>query len=497
MISLGIGAIIFAIWFVVLFIGKEIGLSMLLFIIPFSLFFVYLLRKSGNIKNDKMLLFLVPIYLLSSIYFGLNNEFFNTINLIVIPILFSIMYFGLTEDNFSINKQKIGEMIGSIFNPFNYIDKGLKSFKQGINENIEVNIKIENKGVIKKFFKALLITAPIVLVIIILLSTADEMFANIFTNFNNLFTKFMISINSATFTMKTFIAAILFIYFIGLFYFICQKREVVQGENNLLIRIKDNFTIKMILISLNVIYLVFCYIQIKSLFIQGRSFNYANFAKQGFYQLMVVSVINLVTIIIAKNSENKNEIKSNRFINCMTIIMIVFTFIIVISAGLRMHLYESAYGYTLLRLLVYCILFTEIVLFIPTILYILDKRINLLKSYFLIILTIYICMNFANFDNIIAKRNVDRYFETGKIDLDYLMDNTGTDSIYQITRILDNNNIPNKTEKEIEFVKNRTMSYLKTKYREINIVEMDYRNYNLSKINAKNAIIKKLIENIK
>ena len=496
MISLGIGAIIFAIWFVILLVGKSIGLSMLLFIIPFSIFFVYILGKKGNIKNEKMLIFLIPIYLLSSIYFLFDNAFFNIVNLMVIPTLFSVMYFGVIEENFSINKQKIGEMIASIFIPFNYIDKGLKSFKQGINESIKINIKTENKGIIKKFLKALLITVPIVLVIIVLLSTADEMFASIFTSFNNSFTKFMTSINSATFTMKTFIAAILFIYFIGLFYFICQKKEIIHGENNLLIKIKDNFTIKMILISLNVIYLVFCYIQIKSLFIQERSFNYANFAKQGFYQLMVVSVINLVTILIAKNSENKNEIKSNRFINCMSILMILFTLIIVISAGLRMHFYESAYGYTLLRLLVYCILFTETMLFIPTILFILDKKVNLPKAYFTIVLTIYICMNFANFDNIIAKRNVDRYFETGKIDLDYLMDNTRTGSINQLIRILDYNNIPNITNKDKEYVKNKTMSYLKYTYKRSLYENMDFRDYNLSKINARNAIIRKLTENL-
>ena len=44
---------------------------------------------------------------------------------------------------------------------------------------------------------------------------------------------------------------------------------------------------------------------------------------------------------------------------------------------------ESAYctPYTLLRLLVYCALFTETILFIPTVLFVLDKKINLIKSY--------------------------------------------------------------------------------------------------------------------
>ena len=224
---------------------------------------------------------------------------------------------------------------------------------------------------------------------------------------------------------------------------------------------------------------------------RNTTLNYANYARQGFFQLMVVSFINLVTILIAKKREYKD---TNNFINYMSLIMILFTFIIVISAGVRMHFYESAYGYTLLRLLVYCTLLTEIILFIPTVLYILDKNINLQNSYFVIILAVYICMNFANFDNIIAKRNVNRYVETGKIDLYYLKYFTGTDAINQIIRILD-------ADEDIDNIKFETKYYLKEKYKELNEDKMDLRSFNISRLLAKNEIEKKIFigdkENIK
>ena len=150
-----------------------------------------------------------------------------------------------------------------------------------------------------------------------------------------------------------------------------------------------------------------------------------------------------------------------------------------------MHFYESAYGYTLLRLLVYCTLFTEIILFIPTILYILDKKVNLSKSYLTIIMIIYICMNFANFDNIIATRNVNRYIETGKIDLHYLKNSTGSDAINPIITIL---KAPGKhNEIQVE-----TITYLKDVYKSLSKEKMDFRNLNLSKIYAKKLIEKKL-----
>ena len=329
---------------------------------------------------------------------------------------------------------------------------------------------------------------PIALIIIILLSTADQVFANIFKDIFIKIINLLKGINISTSFVKIILIIITFFYLIGLFYYICFKYEVIKEKDNKKEKVNDNFTMKMILISLNIIYLVFCYIQIKSLFMRNTTLNYAYYARQGFFQLMIVSIINLFTILIAKKRENKEENKTNKFINYMCLIMIVFTFIIVISASIRMYFYESAYGYTLLRLLVYCTLFTETILFIPTILYILDKKINLLKTYFTIITVIYICINFANFDNIIAKRNVNRYIETGKIDLYYLKNNTGADAINQMLKILDN-------PTDVNNVKVETTKYLNEKYNEINEENMDFRDFNISKIYAK-QLIKKNIRTI-
>ena len=54
MISIGIGALIFSIWLIILFFGKAIGLSMLLFVIPFLYFFIYILEKKRQDKKSKI-----------------------------------------------------------------------------------------------------------------------------------------------------------------------------------------------------------------------------------------------------------------------------------------------------------------------------------------------------------------------------------------------------------------------------------------------------------
>ena len=91
MINLGIGALILAIWIITLFLGKDIGLSMLLFTAPFVYFFIHLLEKNNKIKNSRSKILLIPILLLSSTYFIYDNTFFNNWNLLIIPILIVFM----------------------------------------------------------------------------------------------------------------------------------------------------------------------------------------------------------------------------------------------------------------------------------------------------------------------------------------------------------------------------------------------------------------------
>ena len=237
----------------------------------------------------------------------------------------------------------------------------------------------------------------------------------------------------------------------------------------------------MIITTLNIIYLVFSIIQIKALIVRDEYINYADYARQGFFQLMIISVINLIMILIAKRKSYKN----NKFTNIMCLFMILFTFILIISSAIRMYFYEQAYGYTFLRLAVYFALLTEAILLVPTILYVLNKKKNLLKTYFSIIVTMYVIINLVNIDNIIASRSVTRYLETGKIDMAYIENNTGTDAIKQIIRIL-------QSDKDENGTKQIASNYLINTYDKLINENTDFRDFNISK-----TLAKYLIEKIK
>lgn len=472
MMEIFIGAITCSLWYVILFYNKTIGLSMLLFALPFAYFIIHILEKNKENLNKRAKFFLIPITLLASTYFIFNNTFFNALNTLAIPLLIILMILELYREEITIDFKMIGRVCSVIFKPIQYIFEAFRKCMESLKKNEKITQDDNKKKNTKRIFKATIITIPIAFVVIQLLSSADASFANIFETLFNGIDKLIKNIQMSTTLEIAILIIVAFFYFLGFFYYICYKFK--KNENTKEEKIKDSFTIKMLLGVLNVIYLIFCYLQIRSLFLVKENINFSLLARQGFFQLMLVSFINLVMILIAKKREN------SQYIRIMSLAMVLFTFIIIISATVRMYHYENAYGYTTLRLLVYCALFTEIVMLIPTIMYIIDKKINLAKAYLYIITTIYICMNFANFNYIIAKRNVDRYIETGKIDIFYLQ-RTGTDGIKQVARILD---IDKYEDNNKSFAK-ANLQVLKDY---LNEEQMDFRDFNISKLIAKNFL---------
>lgn len=476
-INIFLGAILLSIWSVVLFFGKEIGFSMLLFVVPISYYIVSILERNNKVKNKNSKILLIPIIILSGTYLIYNNSFFNRVNLIVIPILIIIMILNLLTDKL-MPKTLLEKILDIIIEPFAYIGETMSELKNNLSIKFNIKQNKETNQSSNNIFKALCITIPIVIVIVAILASADSVFNNMIFNILNVFTNIFSSIDFSGFIIRLILIICIFIYLSSFFYNITKYEEepVLENDTNESKKI-ESMTLKMVLTALNIVYLIFCIIQINSLFMQKTNINYADYARQGFFQLMIVSIINLIVILIAKKYGEEN----NKYINFMEILMIIFTLIIIVSSAVRMYFYEQTYGYTLLRLLVYCVLLTEAILLIPTILYILNKHRNLIKTYFTIIVVMYIGMNIINFDAIIANRNINRYIETGKIDLEYLEKETGTDAISNIIEILEIENADDTVKKE-------TLRYIDEVYTNLKNENTDFRNFNLSKLLSKKAI---------
>ena len=467
MLDLIIYILLISIYNSILFFNKKLGLNVILFIIPLLFFIYYILNKNKKITNKKGLLFIIPIVLLSISYFIYDNIFFRIFNTFIIPLLFTLMY-TYTMKKVSLITELITNIFNIIIMPFSHIEKYYKLIQEKFNSII----KISDFG--KKKIKSILIVIPIVIIVLILLSSADMIFGNIFKNIFKLTNK--ISINSI---IKRIIGIVMLFTYLGttISYLLFDFSKNETKKDNKILKI-DDYTIKLLLTILNVIYVLFDFIQIRSLiFHQGlTNIKYAEYARSGFFQLMFISVINLTILLISKKT--KNDTKYNKI---MSIIMVILTLIIIISSFLRMYMYESAYGYTLLRLLVYVTLITEVILLIPTLFYIVNPKINILTYYIIIITIIYTSLSLSPVDYFIAKNNINRYYKTDKIDIKYLQ-NYSTDNILLLYNFYDNLDENNPDDylmkKELNTYFKKMYNYNKNK----NIFE-----YNISR----NNVIKK------
>ena len=458
-----------AIWFCIMYYGTKLGLSVILFNIPLVWIIYKILKKNNKINNKKGLILLIPIFLLSLTYFIFDSLFFKILNFIVITILTILLFIMTIRPTFKVI-DLIGDGFCIILNPLEYIGEVFRKVKEGINK------KIHLKKELKKKLKSILIILPIIIVVLILLSSADMIFNDLISNILNIPAKAINHIKFGNIIARVLIIIAFFIYFSALLLYLLSnyQEEERDGEGIIKEKKKETDTIKLLLIVLNIIYIIFDIIQIKSLLLHsvGSTITYAEYARQGFFQLMVVSLINLCVILYTKKYDNKND---NKKIKALSILLVFLTFIIIISSFIRMYLYEQEFGYTLLRLLVYISLFTETICLIPTIIYIIKDKFNIVKSYMIIIITVYVIINYINIDKVIAIRNIDRYQKKNDIDIYYLMNNHA-------------DNIPELVD-FLEEVKDKDAKKLLKKYLQKRDFETkDFREWNLAKYQARESI---------
>ena len=438
-----IGSIVIAILQSILFYGNKIGISMLIFEIIFNGILFFIFAKKNRIKNKIGILLILPIIILSSTFLIFTNKIFYIANIFIIIILNILMYIILLNKKTYL-KNSLIYIFEFIINTISNIKLPINYTKREIREHINKNEKYEiNKENTKKLIKSLIIVFFIVGIVLILLSSADEIFANLFSGIGNIFKNINIK-SISSFVLRSILVIIIYILILNSIFKIQKenKKEINYLKNK---KALDKFTVKLLLISLNLIYLIFCFIQVKSLFLErtnmNSSFNYANYARTGFFQLMFVTFINFIIILVT----NRNSKKSVKILN---VLLVIFTIIIAISSMYRMYMYSSEYGFTYLRIFVYIILITEIITFIPILIYIFNDKIDFLKWCFIISIIVYCSINYINIENIIVNQNINKE-DSSKIDYEYLYNIATADSYKTFKVKLDNEKTSNNEKVEI------------------------------------------------
>jgi hypothetical protein len=253
----------------------------------------------------------------------------------------------------------------------------------------------------------------------------------------------------------------------------------------------DPIVLLTILILINAIYTIFSFIQFTYLFggssfIAPSSFTYAEYARRGFAELIIVTIINFGILIFGITFVKKDSKRIFTAIRAFLTLLVISTFILLISAFYRMTVYEQAYGFTYLRIFVQAFMIMLFFLFVINIIYIWYQKLPIIKSYFIISLAIYIILNFANVDIIIAKNNTNRYFESGQIDVVYLK-GLSYDAVPEMEKLFTTvNSSPDLKEKQMA---KELSEYFKERKSDLEN-QKSWQSFNISKYKAQQIIDK-------
>lgn len=475
-----VGSFILSLVHSILLYGKELGVSMILFQIVFNLVMLYILQKKKRIQNKLGILLIIPILILSSTFFIFANRTFYIANIVIIIILDLLMYVITTN-----KKDYLSNHLYNTFELFSCTIAGWSEGGKYTKNALKTSNKNTDKEKLKKVIISLLIVVPIVGVVLMLLASADMIFANLFTGIE----QFLSNINPRTvidMIVRIIVIVVSYLLFLSLIFRLQNKyqREELNLEED---KPRDTFTIKMLLIVLNLVYLVFCFIQISSLFGKmniGNNFDYATYARSGFFQLMFVSFINFIVLLIA----NKYNKKQEKIIQILSLLLIVFTIIIAMSSMYRMYLYETEYGLTYLRMFVYIILITELVTFIPVIVYIFNRKFDFMKWSLAICLTSYCILNCMNIEKLIVTKNLTRN-SIRSIDYKYILHIASEDSYDVLVNKLKAGVSKNEEDKIIKVLMKINDHKKTLEWQEFNISKYKYQkseSFNDYYVNDKN-----------
>lgn len=336
-----------------------------------------LVMKNDDI-NKKAFYLLIPIILIifSNLILillkGILDENNEILNIIVLPILISIYLFSLINKNYKIDLVNIPLMF-KIFP--RYLFRNLKFLK------IKTSREKTNK-ILNAVF-GIIVGIVFSIVILLLLMSADDYF-------NKFVSKAFISINLDFSKIMQFVIFFIIIFSIGVN--LIRNRYIVMKENKT--RKIDHTIIISMLSVINLVFVLFLISEVSKLcgnFLQiPKGYIYSSYAREGFFQLLFVTIINfsIILYLIYKT----NVIKENKSIRNLVLILIAFSVLLIFNSYYRMFLYIGKFGFTNLRLQVILFLFMELILFGIIIKKIINK-VNNDGLIFLVIMTSFYVIN--------------------------------------------------------------------------------------------------------
>jgi hypothetical protein len=186
---------------------------------------------------------------------------------------------------------------------------------------------------------------------------------------------------------------------------------------------------------LDLLFVGFVLVQVTVLFAGHRyvlateGVTYAEYARQGFFQLLAVGALTLAVIAAAVRWARREGSRDTLLLRLLLGTLSLLTLVILASALRRLNLYEDAYGLTQLRFSVHATILWMAGIFVLLLVAGATMRTTWLpRVAILFTATAILVFTLVNPDGIVAARNVERFETTGQLDLAYAQ-SLGVDAV--------------------------------------------------------------------
>lgn len=411
-------------------------------------YFLFFITATAYIVTKKKEISLKAVFpgaaaLLLSLSFALHDDGLSVIIFLAIILLSGIYCTVLTKSPvhslgsyfsfLDILHCQVTIPLRRIFTPYAAMIRGVKRGGK---------VKQSDKKKILFIVLGVLISIPVLLVIIPLLIDSDAAFSSLISSLYNPFSKgiaeFFRKIFDGFFSsfekLLGYIAA-LFISPYILSVMFCFRHDINKNENKdtsvkyVKLRKAPNSFLGTFLIIICAVYAVYLLSQTAYFFSafsgrlpSGAEITVTQYARQGFFEMMKIAVINFILIALTVIFSKRENGKISALIKALDIFLCVFTIILSSTSISKIILYISRFGLTQKRVYVFVFDIILIVAFLSVILRFFFKKFPYMKVIISAVCVSLTLLGFVGTDKFIADKNADAYLsgKLEKIDIDML-----------------------------------------------------------------------------
>lgn len=223
-----------------------------------------------------------------------------------------------------------------------------------------------------------------------------------------------------------------------------------------------------------VVYLFYTFIQIFGLFMGKltlpEGYSYAEYAREGFFQLLIICLFNIILVITCTLIYEKNKIL-NLILTCISLC----TFVMVASSAFRMIMYIREYELTFLRVFVLWALLVIVFVMSGVMVSVYKTDFSLFRYIVAVITVLYIGFAASHPDYYIVTYNIAQIEKGEDVDLYYLENNLSLDATKPLLQYYEDS----KQYEDRKYYLRDLEEYVKTEH---------FYEFNFSKMIARNEL---------